>query len=151
MAFVHNVEIEWDELMEAFTSLQRDQIHFLDRQTGEVFHVPATLEDEEFWRQMETNKDRFLEIPRMDYGIERQFMSGFIGAVEDGGLKKLLNGTISGTKPYGKLNDIISFFPEESEKLQEMKDEFVTSRVKHWLEANNLYTLDADMIHIPRM
>jgi len=151
MAFVHNVEIEWDELMAAFTSLHRDQIHFLDRQTGEVFHVPATLDDEEFWRQMESKKERILEIPPLAYGNGRQFMTGFIGAVEDGGLKKLLNGSITGSKPYGKLNDIISFFPEESERLQEMKDEFITSRVKHWLESNNLYTLDAEMTRIQRM
>lgn len=147
MAFVHNVEIVWDELLDAFTSLQKDQVHFLDRQTGEIFAVPAALDDEEFWHQMDNNKERFLEIPRMDYGIERQFISGFIGAIEDRGLKQLLDGSLNGAKPYGKLNDIISFFPEESERLQEMKDEFVTSRVKHWLEVNNLYMLDSDMIH----
>lgn len=150
MAFVHNVEIVWDELLDAFTSLQKDQVHFLDRQTGEIFVVPAALDDEEFWHQMDNNKERFLEIPRLDYGIERQFISGFIGAIEDRGLRKLLDGSLNGAKPFGKLHDIISFFPEESERLQEMKDEFVTSRVKHWLEVNNLYMLDPDMIHITR-
>ncbi len=117
MAFVHNVEIVWDDLMDAFTSGQGDRVYFLDRVTGEIFFVPSALDDEEFWRQVENNRERFLEIPRFDYGVERQIMSGFIGAIEDTGLKRLLDGSLVGRKPYGKLNDIISFFPEEQERL----------------------------------
>ncbi|BCS55273.1 UPF0158 family protein [Geobacter sp. SVR] len=139
MAHVHNIEIIWDELMDAFTSVQSDRVYFLDRHTGEVFFVPSNLEDEEFWRQIETNRDRFLEIPSFDYGMERQLMKGFIGAIEDTGLKELLGGSITGMKPYGKISDILSFFPEERDRLVEMKDEFLASRVKTWLTANNLF------------
>ncbi len=151
MAFVHNVEIVWDELLDAFTSMQGDRVYFLDRNTGEIFFVPSTLEDEEFWRQIENNRERYLEIPRFDYGIERQLMSGFIGDIQDDGLKKLLGGSITGMKPYGKTSDILSFFPDEHERLQEMKDEFLTSRVKHWLEANELYTVEPENMRIPRL
>jgi hypothetical protein len=144
MAFVHNVEIVWDDLLDAFTSGQGDRVYFLDRMTGEIFFVPSALDDEEFWRQLEHNQERFLEIPRFDYGIERQMMSGFIGAIEDTGLKRLLDGSLVGKKPYGKLNDILSFFPEEQERLLEIKDEFLASRVKHWLEENNLFTVEME-------
>jgi hypothetical protein len=140
MAYIHNIEIVWDELMDAFTSVQSDRVYFLDRTTGEIFFVPSNPEDEEFWRHIETNRDRFLEIPGFDYGVERQLMKGFIGAIEDSGLKELLNGSISGAKPYGKISDILSFFPDERERLVEMKDEFLASRVKTWLEANDLFT-----------
>jgi hypothetical protein len=140
MAYIHNIEIVWDELMDAFTSVQSDRVYFLDRTTGEIFFVPSNPEDEEFWRHIETNRDRFLEIPGFDYGVERQLMKGFIGAIEDSGLKELLNGSISGVKPYGKISDILSFFPDERERLVEMKDEFLASRVKTWLEANDLFT-----------
>jgi hypothetical protein len=142
MAFVHNVEIAWDELMDAFASDTGDRVYFLDRFTGEVFFVPAALEDEDFWRQVETNNDRFLEIPRFDYSTERKIMSGFIGSVENNDLKKLLDGSLTGKKPYGKIQDILSFFPDEHEKLLEMKDEFVTSRVKSWLEEHNMFTVE---------
>lgn len=151
MAFVHNVEIVWDDLLDAFTSGQGDRVYFLDRMTGEIFFVPAALEDDEFWRQLERNRERFLEIPRFDYGVERQIMSGFIGAIEDKGLKRLLDGSLVGKKPYGKLNDILSFFPEENERLLEIKDEFLTSRVKHWLEENNLFTVEMEEMLVSRI
>ena len=151
MAFVHNVEIVWDELMDAFTSGQGNRVYFLDNQTGEIFFVPSNLEDEEFWRQMETNRERFLEIPRFDYSVERQIMSGFIGAIEDSSLKSLLGGSVTGRKPYGNINDILSFFPNEHERLMEIKDEFLTSRVKQWLEVNNLFTVESVSNHTSRI
>jgi hypothetical protein len=101
------------------------------------------MQDDDFWRQIETSKDRFLEIPRFDYSSERQIMSGFIGSINNNELKDLLCGSLAGTKPYGNTHDILSFFPDEHEKLLEMKDAFVTSRVKYWLEENNLFTVEA--------
>jgi len=151
MAFVHNVEIVWDELIDAFSSGQGNRVYFLDNQTGEIFFVPTTLEDEDFWRQMETNRERFLEIPRFDYSVERQIMTTFIGAIEDSGLKNILGGSLAGNKPFGKLNDILSFFPEELDRLSEIKDEFLASRVKQWLEINNLYTIETVSMHSMRI
>jgi len=144
MAIIHNVEIVWDELMDAFASGLSDRVYFLDRYTGEIFFVPATSEDDEVWQQMETGRDRFLEIPRFDYGVERQFMSAFIGAIQDKGLAGILNGTLRGRKPYGNINEILSFFPEEEERLMAMKDDFFASRVKNWLEENDLFTADSE-------
>jgi hypothetical protein len=151
MGFVHNVEIAWDELVDAFSSDQNDRVYYLDRYTGEIFFIPTTLEDDEVWRQMETGRERFLEIPRFDYGVERQLMSGFIGAVQDAGLRRMLDGSLTGRKPYGNMNDIISFFPEEEERLMAMKDDFFASRVKNWLEENNLFTVETEAALLSRM
>ena len=151
MGIVHNVEIAWNELMDAFTSGTGDRVYFLDRFTGEIFFVPAALEDEDFWRQVKSNQERFLEIPRIDYGNERQIMFGFIDSVKDTELKTLLSGALTGRKPYGNINDILDFFPDEQEKLLEMKDEFVTSRVKSWLEEHNLFTVETDSLFTPRI
>ena len=144
MAIIHNVEIVWDELMDAFTSGLSDRVYFLDRYTGEIFFVPTTVEDDEVWRQMDTGRDRFLEIPSFDYGVERQFMSGFVGAIQDTGLRSILDGSLGGRKSYGNIKEILSFFPEEEERLTAMKDDFFASRVKNWLEENNLFTAETD-------
>lgn len=151
MSLMKNVEIVWDDLLDAFSSGKGDRVYFLDRMTGEIFFVPSSLEDEDFWRQVENNRDRFLEIPRFDYGTERQIMSGFIGAIEDTGLKRLLDGSLAGKKLCGDLNDILSFFPEEQERMQEMKDDFFTTRVKHWLEENNLFTVEMEANQAPHI
>ena len=87
MAIGHDLEIVWDDLLDAFTSGKTDRIYFFDRQSGEIFFVPSALDDEDFWRQMEIHQDRFLEIPAFDYRIERQIMSDFIGGMQDADLK----------------------------------------------------------------
>ena len=151
MGIVHNVEIAWNDLMDAFTSGTGDRVYFLDRFTGEIFFVPTALEDEDFWRQVETNQERFLEIPRFEYSNERKIMSGFVDSVKDTELKNLLSGALAGRKPYGNISDILDFFPDEQEALLEMKDEFVTSRVKSWLEEHNLFTVETDALFSPRI
>jgi len=77
-------------------------------------------------------------------------MSSFISAAEDPDLKKILCNTKPGTQLYGNINEILSFFPEEHDRYQEINDEFFSSRVKQWLELNNLFTLDVESIRIPR-
>jgi len=151
MGFVHNVEIAWNDLMDAFTSGKGDRVYFLDRFTGEIFFLPSTLDDEDFWRQVETNKERFLEIPRFEYSNERQIMLGFIDSIKDSELKTLLSGALAGRKPYGRINDILDFYPDEHEMLLELKDDFVTSRVKSWLEEHNLFTVETDALFSPRI
>ncbi len=150
MGLGYNVEIIWNELIDAFASGEGDRVYFLDRITGEVFFVPTAVDDEELWQQVETNPDRFLEIPRYDHSNERQIMTGFIGAVKDAELKKLLSGALAGRPPYGNINDILSFFPEELDRLTELRDEFVSSRVKVWLEEHNLYTVETTSLFSPR-
>jgi hypothetical protein len=62
-----------------------------------------------------------------------------------------LGGSLAGKKPYGNMNEILSFFPDELERLKEIKDEFLTSRVKQWLEINNLFTIETLSMHSMRV
>ena len=150
MGLGSNVEIVWNELIDAFASGEGDRVYFLDRSTGEVFFVPTALEDDEVWQQVETNPDRFLEIPRYEYSNERQIMAGFTEAVQDADLKRLLTGALAGRPPYGSIKEILSFFPDEQERLTELRDAFVSSRVKHWLEEHNLYTIETKALFSPQ-
>jgi hypothetical protein len=150
MGFVHNVEISWDELLNAFTNGPGDHVYFLDKMTGEIFFVSASMQDDDFWRHIETNQERFLEIPHFDLRIERQVMSDFISTVKDADLKNLLDGFQTSPKPFGKLDDILEFFPEDQEKLAELKDDFLSRRMKNWLEDHNLFTVEAPSSSTPR-
>jgi len=150
MSIMHNVEIAWDELLDAFSGSEPGRVYFLDKTTGEVFFIPANLDDEDVWRQMENNAERFVEIPSLDISLENQIMLRFAAQVEDIELKPLLEGLLNGARPYGNIAEILSFFPEELERLQEMRDEFLASRVRQWLELNNLFTYETDALHIHR-
>lgn len=149
MSLIHNVEISWDELLNAFTNGLGDHIYFLDKMTGEIFSVSAALEDDDFWRRIETNQERFLEIPHFDQRVERQIMFDFIILTKDADLKQLLNGVQTTGKPFGRLDEILEFFPEEQEKLRELKDDFLSRRMKTWLEEHNLFTMEVSSINRP--
>jgi hypothetical protein len=142
MGFIHNVEISWDELLNAFTNGPEEHVYFLDKMTGEIFFVSAALEDDDFWRQIETNHERFLEIPHFDLRGEKQIMSNFISTIKDTDLKNLMDVFQSARKPLGDLDDILEFFPEDRIKLTELKDDFLSRRMKNWLEEHNLFTVE---------
>lgn len=142
MGLMHKLEIAWDDLMDAFSSGQTDRAYFLDRMTGEIFFVHSALQDDDFWQQIDSHQERFLEIPRFDYGLERQVTASFLSGIANPELRHLLQNA-PGRRLYGKLDDILEFYPEEQSRLLEMRENFVTSRMKNWLEENNLFASDA--------
>ena len=150
MASIHSVEISWEDLLGAFTNGQSDKTHFLDRLTGEIFSVATTGEHSETRNQLHNNGERFLEIPPFDYRSERQMLTEFIGQITDSELRDLLHDSLAGKKPYGKSEDILSFYPHEEDRFALIKDSFLSRRLKNWMEENNLFTADAlrhDMKH----
>jgi len=150
MKYSHNVEIVWDELLNAFADNHKNKVYFLDKNTGEVFFIPSNLKDDELWHQMESNAERFLEIPAIDYNVERQLYAQFMETVEDEELKLLLDKLINSRELHGNLHDILSFFPEEEERLESIKDDFLSNRVQQWLEVNNLFTMGIESLSMPR-
>jgi hypothetical protein len=143
MASIHSVEISWEDLLGAFTSGQPDKTYYLDRLTGEIFFIPSTSESSDVRLQLQGNGERFLEIPPFDYRSERQITSEFVAMTADQELKNLLQTALAGRKPYGKIEDILSFYPHEEERFALLKDQFLSNRLKIWMEENNLFTADA--------
>jgi hypothetical protein len=143
MATIHSVEISWEDLFGAFTSGQLDKAYYLDRLTGEIFSVPSTPDSNEVRKQLKDNGERFLEIPPFDYRSERQIVTEFVAQITDLELRKLLHTSLAGRKPFGKIEDILSFYPHEEERFALLKDQFLSNRLKTWMEENNLFTTDA--------
>jgi hypothetical protein len=140
---MHSVEISWEDLLGAFTSGQLDKAYFLDRLTGEIFFIPSTSDNNEVRQQLKNNGERFLEIPPFDYRSERQIMMEFVAQISDPELRNLLQSSLAGIKPFGKAEDILSFYPLEEERFTLLKDQFLSNRLKTWMEENNLFTADA--------
>lgn len=136
---LHNVAILWDELLEAFTNMEADRIYFLDRSTGDIFFLHSD-QDDPVWQQLDQLQDRFLEIPRFDYAVERQLLTGFNRTHTNEDLRQLLEHALTGQPPYADPAVILSFFPEEEERLGQLKDDFLSNRVKTWLEQHELFS-----------
>lgn len=141
MATFHSVEISWEDLLAAFTSGQLDKAYYLDRLTGEIFFVPSS-DNNEVRQQLQSNGERFLEIPPFDYRSERQIVTEFVAQISEQELRELLNRSLAGRKPFGKIEDILSFYPHEEERFALLKDQFLSLRLKNWMEENNLFTAD---------
>lgn len=139
MHALRNLEIVWEDLMEAFENSDPDMIFFLDRETGEVFSVPVEYDDESFWDEVESQQERFLEIPPFDYGQERQLVHAFIQRVTNEGLKGMLVRAFTGKLSHGRLHEILSFYPEEQESFHAIREAFLTDRAAHWLEEHDIY------------
>ncbi len=141
---IHSVAIAWDELLGAFSNMENDRIHFFDRMTGEIFSVRADFEDS-FREQLEEHQERFLEIPGLDAAAERTLIHDFLKKQDNKDLYELLDHALSGRPPYANPADILSFFPEEELKMAELRDTFLSNRVKTWLEENDLFSLSTSL------
>jgi len=138
MGSLRSMRIVWDDLMDAFGS-DEESIYFLDRETGEVFFVPIGYDDGEFWSEVGTQRQRYLRIPAFDYEQERYLVYEFIRQLDDPALKELLTRTFAGKAGFGRLEDILEFYPEEEERLVRMKDEIMSGRIRFWLEEHDLF------------
>ncbi|GAB7028262.1 UPF0158 family protein [Geotalea toluenoxydans] len=139
MGVMRDMEIVWDDLLDAFENPDPEMIYFLDRQTGEVFYVPADYEDDAFWDEIDADQERYLAIPYFDYDQERLLLHEFIKGVANEKLKTVLNRTFIGKSPYGRLDEILSFYPEELERLASIKEQLLATRVGQWLEEHDIY------------
>lgn len=137
---IHSIAIAWDQLLKAFANMEQDRVYFLDRMTGEIFSVGSDQGDS-FWEQIEQQHDRFLEIPPLDRATERKILSGFLNDQDDQEFRRLINHALSGKPPYANPADILAFFPEQEDRLAELRDTFVSNRVMTWLEEHNLFSL----------
>jgi hypothetical protein len=142
MGFMRDVEIVWDDLLEAFENVDAETLYYIDRDTGEIFSVPLDYEDDDFWEEIEANDDRYLQIPDFDYDQERQLLHEFIKGMTNTSLKGLLERSLMGKQTFGRLEEILAFYPEETERLLALKDELISARIRKWLENNDIFLSD---------
>jgi hypothetical protein len=139
MGVMRDVEIVWDDLIDAFENPDEELVYFMDRLTGEIFFVTSDYEDDAFWEEVENNSDQYLQIPGFDYEQERLLLHEFIKGVANGKLKNMLEKAFSGQRPYGRLDEILSFYPDEMERLSALKEEMTADRIRRWLEEHDIF------------
>jgi hypothetical protein len=137
---LRDVEILWDELLDAFENTDPDVVYILDRLSGEIYMVPSDYDDDQFWQDVASSSEQYLPIPGYDYGQERLLLYEFIQKVENLHLREMLGRAYGGKIPYGKVEEILSFYPEELDELESLREAHLTKRVKQWLEEHDLFS-----------
>lgn len=146
MGELRDVEIVWDELLDAFENTDPDLVYILDRLSGEIYLVPSDYDDDQFWQDVESSGEQYLQIPGYDYSQERLLLHEFIQQVENPHLREMLGRAYGGRLPYGKIEEILSFYPEEMDELDSLRESQLVQRVKQWLEEHDLFSpIDLDM------
>ena len=140
MGVLRDVDIGWDDLIDAFENSDPGVVYLLDRVSGEILLLPSDYEDDQFWSDVSSGGSQYLQIPGFDYDQERLMLYEFIQQVENDHLKGMLNKAYSGRTPYGKVEEILSFYPDEMEHLEMLRESFLSERVKLWLEEHDLYS-----------
>ena len=138
MGVMREMEIVWDDLLDGFENSDPEILFFLDRNSGEVFSVPVDYEEDAFWEEVE-NSDQYILIPGFDYEQERLLLHEFIKSVTNDKLKDILERSFVGKRPYGRLDEILSFYPDEMERLTALKEEIISDRIRHWLEEHDIF------------
>lgn len=139
MGAMRDMEIIWEDLLDAFENTDRETIYFLDRDTGEIFAVPVFYDDHEFWAQVTRHEDRYLKIPVFEYDMERRLYHDLMKEPLDPDLRLMLEKSMAGKLPFGNLQEIFAFYPDEEQTLLEMKEELLATRIRRWLEENDIY------------
>lgn len=140
LGVLRDIDIIWDELLEAFENTDPDVVYILDRLSGEIYLVPSDYDDDQFWQEIASGSDQYLPIPGFDYGLERLLLHEFIQRMENPHLREMLGRAYGGKVPYGKIDEILSFYPEELEELESLRESHLTNRVKQWLEEHDLFS-----------
>jgi hypothetical protein len=143
MGVARDVEIVWDDLIDAFENPDPGLVYLLDRSTGEVFFVPSDYEDDSFWMEVAQHGDQYLQIPGFDYEQERLLLHQFIRGIPDQRLRQVLERTFTGRSPYGRVEDILTFYPDELDMFLALKEELIADRIRLWLEEHDIFPAGA--------
>lgn len=142
MGVMRDVDIIWDELMDAFENEDPGVVYLLDRLSGEIYMIPTDYDDDGFWHEIAANEDQYLPIPGFDYDQERLLLYEFIQSVDTEHLREMLTRAYSGKLPYGKVEEILSFYPDDMERLQALRESHLTERIRQWLEEHDIFAGD---------
>jgi hypothetical protein len=138
MGVMRDDDLFWEDLSDAFANTDEEVSFFFDRDTGEIFFVPSGYEDGQFWEEVERESLRYLRIPHFDYERERLLVHDFIRGMDEGPLRNLLLASFAGQSPYGRIEEILSFFPEEYERLVILKENVLHELIRGWLGEHEL-------------
>ncbi|MBI5657916.1 MAG: hypothetical protein HZC44_14240 [Geobacter sp.] len=142
MGVMRDVDIIWEELLDAFENRDQELVYLLDRLSGEIYLVPADYDDEGFWQEVAENSDQYLSIPGFDYEQERLLLHQFIQEIDNPHLRDMLTRAYAGKLPYGKVEEILSFYPDEMDHLEALRESHLSERIKRWLEEHDIFESD---------
>lgn len=141
-------------LMEAFAKSDDERDFYLDRSEGFILFVDLDKPDEELSlleKELETNHNRYVSIPKMTFYETKKIMEGFVNEkVYDIDTKEKLLEIIQSKEARENFLDFIFDHHAELEKWQQFYQERSRIRIIEWLRQNNFEFVFEEDLDLPK-
>lgn len=139
---MRKVKTDLLELMDAFDNCRIGYQFYLDIKTGEILHISDewmdTNEIEEIYDRIESEPERYLDVPTDSSREGYRDMEAFAEIVEDRNLREKLEIALNGRGAFRRFKDVLFGYPEKRKEWFKFKDERLKRRVNEWLEVNKI-------------
>ena len=139
---MRKVKANLSELIDAFNNCQIGYEYYLDTKTGELLLVSDefmdTNETEEIYERLDSEPERYLNIPTESSREGYQNMVAFTESLEDENLKEKLWIALNGRGAFRRFKDVLLSHPEKREEWFKFQDERLEKCVMEWLEENEI-------------
>lgn len=140
---MEKLPIDMNQLVYSFEDECQDNVYYLDRDTGDIRLVHRGLHDlRDLTDEIETERERFLFIPKPDHQKLKEDLRDFIDTVDDDKTKMLLDVAMESPHALAGFKKILSAAPDGEAQLDAFLQGRTRLRVRQWLSANSIETAD---------
>lgn len=134
---MNKIPIDMDQLVYSFEDECQDNKYYLDKETGEIRLVHQGLHElRDLTDEIETERERFLYIPKQDPKKIKEDLRDFIDTVDDAKTKMLLDVAMEAPHILSGFKKILGSAGIPDDGLKEFLESRTRLRVKQWLSAN---------------
>ena len=140
---MNGIDIDAEELIQAFESNHGEIQYVLDRQTGEVIPMPTDGSDfpieDELRELIEANfGTRFIRIEPVTSSEGWNVMSSFVEQLPNGETASRLARVIEGKSPFRRFKDELLNYPKLREDWFRFHEEAFVKIAREWLESHEI-------------
>lgn len=109
---------------------------FFDLETGDILFFTDDMTDEV--EKVESDPERFVEVPRVQSRESYRHMQDYIDLVADPHLQELLSVAIDGSGAFRRFKDVLLNYPEERQAWFDYKNTRLQKYIFDWLDSYDI-------------
>jgi hypothetical protein len=131
-----SLPVRLPELAEAFDQPRGGPVRtFVDRQTGEIEHVPRDAEVEGVFDDIYASPDRWVEVVPLAPALRQRLRARFVDEETDGHLRLRLGDALAGERPLVRFAAVLRDVPGALDAWLRFRDQELDGVVRAWLSA----------------
>jgi uncharacterized protein UPF0158 len=135
------VNVDLEQLADAFEDASAELNYFVDRETGDVVLVSETLGFIEAGQQrfeMDLTPGRYLSVPAASTFDFEDDMDAFLERVDDDDLAVALENALDDVNPSKRIEVLLGSHPEIAANWKRFRRERIQTRARKWVDEHGL-------------